>query len=172
MIYLALGGNQNALYKGKILSVEQAFRRALVELAKNGIETLSASHLWQSPAWPDPKAQPPYLNAVIAVKTELTPIELLSVIKGLEMDFGRSQTVKNAPRPLDIDILDYNGQVLQSGKLTLPHPRMLSRAFVLFPLAEIAPDWSDPIKKRAIHDWIARLDLGSVTYICRLNALF
>lgn len=182
-IYLALGANQRAVYpsqnKGETVTPAETFRLAIVRLQQFGVDVLSTSNLWQSPAWPDPDAQPPYINAVIAVATKLSPVELLSLLKQTEAAFGRVALARNAPRPLDLDILDYGGQVInyddrtmKGGEtLTLPHPRMLSRPFVLMPLAEVAPHWRDPIKKRAITDWTARLALDDVAPLRRLGVV-
>lgn len=167
-IYIALGANQPATYRGEVVSPQETFFLAVVRLQQFGINVTRASHLWQSPAWPDPNAQPPYINAVIAVDTKLEPLDLLAVLKQAEAAFGRVEAERNAPRPLDLDILDYDGQIMDSETLTLPHPRMLTRPFVLMPLAEIAPNWQDPIKKCAITDWTARLILDDVAQLQRL----
>ncbi len=151
------------------MSPQETFLLAVVRLQQFGVNITEASHLWQSPAWPDPEAQPPYINAVISVETKLEPTDLLAVLKQVEAAFGRVVTVRNAPRPLDLDILDYDGQILNDTDLILPHPRMLNRPFVLMPLAEIAPDWYDPIKKRGLSDWAARLKLKDVAQLRRLG---
>lgn len=168
-IFIALGANQPARFEGKVLQPAQTFKHALNWLALGEVYLQKTSHLWQSQAWPDPQAQSPFSNAVIEVTTRLSPDQLLKTLKTGERKFGRKQTHKNAARPLDMDILDCRGQVMQTSTLTLPHPRMLGRAFVLMPLAEIAPNWRDPVKNRTIHDWIARLPLSSVELLNRLN---
>jgi 2-amino-4-hydroxy-6-hydroxymethyldihydropteridine diphosphokinase len=85
------------------------------------------------------KHQPDFINAVVAVDTRLGPRELLDELFALEARFGRERSVKNAPRTLDLDLLLHGDTVLDDPELTLPHPRMHERAFVLAPLAEIAP---------------------------------
>jgi 2-amino-4-hydroxy-6-hydroxymethyldihydropteridine diphosphokinase len=80
-----------------------------------------------------------YINAVVAVSTALAPLDLLHALQNLEQHAGRLRPYRNAPRTLDIDILLYGEETVDSPDLTLPHPRMLERAFVLLPLAEIAP---------------------------------
>jgi len=84
--------------------------------------------------------QPDFINAVAAIDTSLEPIALLDALLHLELDEGRSRSFKNAPRTLDLDILMYGDQQISLDHLIVPHPRMGSRAFVLFPLQEIAPD--------------------------------
>ncbi len=168
-IYLALGANEAAHYQGKSIPQDQSFAHAIEYLQGQGVQTLQKSALWSSPAWPDPKAQNGYINAVIEVKTDHSALELLAILKKAEQEFGRVVGPRNAPRPLDLDILDYHGQQLTTKILNLPHPRMLERAFVLFPLSEIAPNWHDPKKNRAIQDWIARLPYQSVQPLKRLS---
>lgn len=168
---MALGANQPSQYKGETVTPAETFLLAIVRLQRFGVDVISASNLWQSPAWPDPNVQPPYINAVIEVETKLAPLALLALLKKTEAVFGRVDAVRNAPRPLDLDILDYGGQVMRSKTLTLPHPRMLSRPFVMMPLAEVAPNWTDPIKKRAITEWTARLKLDDVARLQRLGSL-
>jgi 2-amino-4-hydroxy-6-hydroxymethyldihydropteridine diphosphokinase len=84
--------------------------------------------------------QPEFVNAVAEIRTRLAPRELLDQILAVESNQGRIRDFPNAPRPLDLDILLYGGYVVNEPGLTIPHPRMLDRAFVLVPLAEIAPD--------------------------------
>jgi len=170
-IYIALGANQPAQYRGETMSPDETFLLATAHMQKSGITVIKASNLWQSPAWPDPTTQPPYINGVMAVETQLEPLDLLAVLKQTEAEFGRVDAVRNAPRPLDLDILDYDGRIMSEANLVLPHPRMLNRPFVLMPLAEIAPDWRDPIKKRAVADWTARLALEDVAPLRRLGQM-
>ncbi len=89
--------------------------------------------------------QPRFLNMVGQVATRLAPMELLALVKGIESILGRVSGGVNAPRPLDIDILFYGDQVVETPKLVIPHPRLAERAFVLIPLAEIAPDLVHPV---------------------------
>jgi 2-amino-4-hydroxy-6-hydroxymethyldihydropteridine diphosphokinase len=84
--------------------------------------------------------QPDFINAVAEISTQLSPEKLLEVLLNIEIEAGRERTFANAPRVLDLDVLLYDDLILQSKKLTLPHPRMHERGFVLLPLAEIAPD--------------------------------
>ena len=89
--------------------------------------------------------QPRFLNMVCQVHTNLAPTELLALAKGIEKKLGRVATKSNAPRPIDIDILFYGDQVVETPELVIPHPRIMERAFVLVPLAEIAPDLVHPV---------------------------
>lgn len=138
------------------------FINALNRLSAEGIDIIRVSGLWRSPSWPPGLGYPDYLNAVAEISFSGIPTTLLKVLNGLEAEFGRNRAEKNAPRSLDLDILDYNGLIKQDSKLTLPHPRMLDRGFVLFPLQEIAPEWSDPAQNISIENHIAKLPLSDV----------
>jgi 2-amino-4-hydroxy-6-hydroxymethyldihydropteridine diphosphokinase len=90
--------------------------------------------------------QPFYLNAVIKIKTNLSPLRLLKVLQNIETKLGRARTVKNGPRTIDLDILLYGDKIINKVNLKIPHPRMFEREFVMKPLLEIEPD----IAKRKI----------------------
>jgi 2-amino-4-hydroxy-6-hydroxymethyldihydropteridine diphosphokinase len=92
-----------------------------------------------------PSDQPWYVNAVAAVETALAPTALLDAMLALEQRFGRRRGALNAARTLDLDLLDYDGRQCGTVQLTLPHPRLHERRFVLAPLAEIAPEWRHPM---------------------------
>jgi len=128
-------------------------KSALVRLEERGIKILSVSSFYESPAWPDP-GQPSFTNAVAVVETALQPVELLTLLHGVETDYGRLRSAPNAARTLDLDLLDYGGRVMADG-VTLPHPRMHQRSFVLVPLAEVAPGWRHPLSGRSAKELLA-----------------
>lgn len=97
--------------------------------------------------------QPDFVNAVIAVKTTLSPHELLATLLVLESSFGRVRKTRNGPRTLDLDLLLYDQISLETLELTLPHPRLHLRAFVLVPLAEIAPELKLP-GRGSVQAWL------------------
>jgi len=132
--YIALGSN----LQNPVLQIKQAFI-ALSQLTQSSL--IQVSSLYQS----EPvgyENQPDFINAAAKITTTLTPIELLDALLAIENQAGRERPFANAPRVLDCDLLCYDDIEIQSQKLTLPHPRMHLRGFVLLPLAEIAPDLS------------------------------
>ena len=154
MILIALGAN----LPSQAGAPEQTLRAALARLEGEGITVARVSSFYNTKAWPDP-ADPLFVNAVAAVATALAPDALLAALHGIETAFGRSRSTKNAPRTLDLDLLDYDRRV-EAGPPILPHPRIAERDFVLRPLAEIAPDWRHPVSGLAAGELLSRLADG------------
>jgi 2-amino-4-hydroxy-6-hydroxymethyldihydropteridine diphosphokinase len=105
-----------------------------------------------------PAGQPAFLNGAALVETALSPDQLLKALMGVEQAHGRVRTVQDGPRTLDLDLLFFNDQVLQTPDLLLPHPRLQDRRFVLYPLAQIVPGWRHPVLKRTVSQLLADLD--------------
>lgn len=145
MIYIALGAN----LPSSVGAPEETLRRALAALPSRGVAVDAVSPFYRSPAWPDPK-DPPFVNAIARVRTKLTPADLMRVLLQIESEFGRRRSQKNAPRTLDLDLIDYAGLVTDAPHLLLPHPQLHERAFVLKPLADVAPDWRHPITGQSV----------------------
>ena len=101
------------------------------------------------------KEQSLYLNAVLSAVTEMEPSDLLRFVKSIESDLGRQPSFRNAPRTIDIDILFYGDQVAETAELIIPHPRIAERAFVLVPLAEIAPGLVHPVLQKRVSELLA-----------------
>lgn len=130
-------------FGGNIGDTRQLITDAIVCLAQRcELQILAKSCFYQSA--PIDAAGGDYINAVIEIETELTPYGLLHVCQAVEQEFGRERPYANAPRTLDLDILSFEGVSQGDTELTLPHPRIIERSFVLLPLLEIAPDFFLP----------------------------
>ncbi|MCC7168385.1 MAG: 2-amino-4-hydroxy-6-hydroxymethyldihydropteridine diphosphokinase [Rhodospirillales bacterium] len=157
MILAGLGANLPSPYGPPASSLPAA----LAALEGRGVRVLARSRFYQSPAWP-PSDQPDYVNAVASLETALSAADLLSLFHEIERAFGRVRSVPNAARPLDLDLLDYH-DLVRAADPALPHSRLALRAFVLLPMAEIAPQWRHPVTQQPIADLIARLPSGQGT---------
>jgi 2-amino-4-hydroxy-6-hydroxymethyldihydropteridine diphosphokinase len=122
---------------------------------------LAASPIYQTPPW-GYFAQPDFLNQVIRVETDQSPSELLVYMKDLETRLGRTATVRYGPRTIDIDILFYDDLILDEPGLTIPHPRIQGRAFVLVPLADLAPDMIHPLEGKTISAMLEQVDRSEI----------
>jgi 2-amino-4-hydroxy-6-hydroxymethyldihydropteridine diphosphokinase len=130
--------------------------RAILQRAQ-GIEIGKASRLYETDPLGGPPGQSPYLNSVLELRTELSPVELLSCCLKIEQQFGRERQERWGPRTLDLDILFFGKVVSASPGLTIPHPRLHERPFVLMPLADIAPEWVHPLQKKTVRQLCACL---------------
>ena len=141
-IFIGIGGNLPHPAYG---SPQRTLEAALDELRRRSVRVLRVSP-WYRTAPVPASYQPWFANAVAEVATDLPADSLLAVLHAVERDFGRVRTVPDAPRLIDLDLLDYKGEISAGGqgKATLPHPRMRDRAFVLRPLADLAPYWRHP----------------------------
>ncbi len=143
--YLGLGSNL-----GNRLAFLRGGRDTLIN--RSDITLVQASGVYETEAVGGPPDNPLFLNTVLQIETSLSPEKLLETCLAVEDEFGRSRPVRWSPRTLDIDILFYEGQVICEEHLTIPHPRLQERAFVLAPLLEIAPDLTHPLLDKTIAD--------------------
>ena len=141
-VYLGVGSN---------LGDKQENIRKALELLQEKCEVLAVSSLYNT----EPVGfadQDWFLNGAIKIETELAPGELRSFLRSIEERLGKKSIRKNGPRTIDLDILFYGGRTINEVGLTIPHPRLHERLFVLAPLAEICPDFVHPLLKRRIRD--------------------
>jgi len=151
---LALGGN--------IGDSRAILDRAVAFLTEGGkLKLLARSSDYITPPW-GMKYQPPFVNLCIAVETDLTPLELLDHVQDVEMRLGRDRAVEKrwGPRTADIDILTYDDVTMSTARLILPHPLLFERAFVLVPLAEIAPE--RVIDGKRVEEWVRAVDTAGI----------
>ena len=135
-----------------------AARRRLNESGR----IVAASSIYETEPWGVDPGQPNYLNQVVSLITPLSPDELLKVLLRIELEMGRVRTAPGDPRLIDLDLLLYGDEVADGPGLTLPHPRMCQRAFVLAPLAEIAPELTHPVNGLSIGALNSRVDQSGV----------
>jgi len=141
--FLALGSNLG--------DRRETICRAQALLGEGGdIEVVQKSRLYETEAVGGPAGQPSFLNAVVELRTTLPPHQLLRRCLAIEALCGRERKLRWGPRTLDLDILFYGADVLDAPSLTIPHPRLHERPFVLIPLAEIAPEWFHPVFKKTV----------------------
>ncbi len=142
----------------------QGLPHIIAQLKSHGVIVNNFSRLWLSSAWPDP-TDPPYRNAVLGGLTKHPPDEVLTVLHTLEAEAGRVRDGRaNAPRTLDLDLIAHGDAVVEENGLILPHPRAHERAFVMGPLAEIAPDWVHPLLQRTARELYATATIGRDAY--------
>lgn len=151
-IFIALGSNL-----GDRLEALQAALAAMPP----GVAVLARSPVYETSPWGGVE-QGDFLNMVIRGTTALPPLRLLEFLKGLEQDLGRIPAVRYGPRRIDLDILFYDDLVLETPRLCLPHPRLHERAFVLVPLADLAPEHLHPLLSKTVTEMLAQLDTGGV----------
>ena len=166
MILIALGSNLPSHYG----SPERTLAATLTRMDEVGLKVEQTSRIYTSAPMPA-SDQPWYRNAVARVRTDLPPEALMALLHLVEADFGRMRSgTRDEARILDLDIIDYKGRVYSEDELVLPHPRIEERAFVLFPLREVAPNWKHPVSKFSIDQMIDALPDGVTAEPLRADA--
>ena len=158
MILIGLGSN---LASADGHSTVQNLDNALACLEKRGIAVLHTSRFYETTPMPADGA-PWFVNAVAAVSSELSPKDLLIELLAIETQLGRIRSTQNAPRIIDLDLLDFEGRVTTDRTLTLPHPRMVEREFVLRPLNEIAPNWRHPVSGKSVMTLLLEIETEQI----------
>lgn len=151
-IFLGLGSN---------LGDRLAFLNAAIQAISAFADVLGQSPIYETAPW-GYDDQDDFLNQVLEVSTELSPRELLGRLKQVEQDVGRRASFQNGPREIDIDILLYGNQTIEQDDLSIPHPRLHERAFMLRPLANLAPDLVHPVKKKTVSELLKHTDQSGV----------
>jgi 2-amino-4-hydroxy-6-hydroxymethyldihydropteridine diphosphokinase len=152
-VYLALGSNLGE----RLLNLQAA----LSELAQQ-VTVTAHSPVYETPPW-GYLDQPAFLNQVVQGETALQPPDLLAYLKQIEARMGRLKTIVNGPRSIDLDILFYDDLVFESPTLSLPHPRMAGRGFVLAPLVDLAPDLLHPLLHKTMRQMLQEADISGIT---------
>jgi 2-amino-4-hydroxy-6-hydroxymethyldihydropteridine diphosphokinase len=148
IVYIGIGSNTG--------NKEENCLNAINLLSARGIPVRRRSSLYETEPW-GVKDQPSFVNATVEAETDLTPQELIVALKSIEKEMGRQETYRWGPRAIDLDILLYNDLVIDEPDLTIPHPYLHQREFVLKPLSEIAPDKIHPVLKKTIRTLLAEV---------------
>ena len=152
MILIAIGSN----ISGPWGTPQQSVQHALKVLNGDGLKLVEASRLLLTAPFGNPN-QPPFVNAVARIETHLPPMALLQKLHAIERRAGRRRALRWGPRTLDLDIIDYQGLIKHSQKLTLPHPGIAERIFVLKPIAEMTGQWQHPVTHLTAQDMLRKL---------------
>lgn len=171
-ILIALGGNLPTVQGSPAATLEAALKL----MPSMGVRVVSVAPFYSTPALAG-YVQPEYVNSVAHIEAADPPAALLEKLHRIEALFGRVRRERWGPRPLDLDLLDFKGCIVQPGgargadagagplPLALPHPGIAARAFVLVPLRDVAPDWRHPVTGKSVQELIAALPEGDVSAI-------
>jgi len=151
-VYIALGSN---------LGDRECNLYAAVQALEPALHVVQCSPIYETPPW-GYLDQPAFLNQVLFAETDLSPRALLRFLQAVEAELGRVKSILNGPRPIDLDIIFYDNLVYTSPKLTIPHPRLPGRGFVLLPLADLAADYIHPVLGVRVSELLAQADQSGI----------
>ena len=164
MIHLNIGSNLDSEYGTRFDNISIA----LSLLVESKVKIKKVSNFYETPSYPD-RNFPKFINIGLTISFKNGYLDLLKKIKLIEKKLGRIRTKKNGPRIIDIDIIDFNSEIIVTNDLILPHPKCHLRNFVLFPIFQIDPNWSHPIIKKKAQFLINSLSQKSRIEITRLQ---
>ncbi len=153
-VFIALGSN---------LGDRRANLKAAISALGPEVFHIRCSPVYETLPW-GYLDQPKFLNQVIQAETNIEPMILFSHLKGIESNLGRQPGIQNGPRLIDLDIIFYDDLILDSELLTIPHPRLAGRGFVLMPLAQLAPEFRHPVLGKTIREMLVGLNVDGINW--------
>ena len=164
MILLNIGSNLDSIKGDRFFNLKKTLELIKIER----IKILKVSSIYETPSYPN-KRNPKFLNIGLEIKCSHSPENLIKKFNKIEKKLQRARGVKNQPRTCDIDLIDYQGEILNSKVLTIPHPKAHLRNFVLYPIKEISPKWIHPILNKKVDFLIKRLSFNLRNEITRIK---
>ena len=164
MIHLNIGSNLDSKHGSRFSNISIAINL----LIHSKIKIMKISNFYETPSYPNQNF-PKFLNVGLVIDYKNDYQDLFKIIKKIEKKLGRIRTKKNDPRLIDIDIIDFDGEIKETNELILPHPSCHLRNFVLFPILQIDPNWYHPVLKKNVHYLINNLSQKSRIEITRLK---
>ena len=158
-IFISIGSN----LRGHMNNSKNIMDTVFFNLSSAGLRVRYASKIYISKPMPSGLG-PLFYNRVVSIKSNLNPIEIMAILKRIEKTYSRRSKLRNSPRVLDLDILDYKGKIINKGNiLQIPHPRMNKRDFILKPLHDLSPYWTDPINGKTIKSLIYKCKRSNIS---------
>jgi 2-amino-4-hydroxy-6-hydroxymethyldihydropteridine diphosphokinase len=164
MILINIGSNLNSSQGNRFFNL----KKTLDLLRLENIQIIKTSNIYETPSYPN-KKDPKFLNIGLKIECSCSPKFLIKKFNKIEKKLQRVRGVKNQPRTCDIDLIDYEGNILNTKELTIPHPKAHLRNFVLFPIKEISPMWIHPLLNERIDFLIKKLGYKSRNEITRIK---
>ena len=164
MIFLNVGSSLDSFNGNRFFNLKKTLELIKLE----NIKIIKKSSIYETPSYPN-KKNPKFLNIGLEIKCNYSPVDLIKIFNKIERKLQRKRGVKNQPRTCDIDLIDYEGKILNSKRLTIPHTKAHLRNFVLFPIKEIAPTWIHPVFKKEIDFLIKKLGYKLRNEITRIK---